>query len=138
MKPRHYTLHGYIYRLYSTPCGRWLLDARPEHSQTAWAPICEGPAETVQAALVDAICAPVPLLPSQTYTVIITGRVTPTECIRHADTLRGHGFTYIEPQPKTPAHWLKPDCTMVQLTAARALAASLGLIYKRLPQENRP
>jgi hypothetical protein len=135
MSYSEYHLYGHTYRYYRPNKTHWCLDVsrhQRAEGQSPWEIICyDADRSIVRAALLDVICTPhAPLAPDTTYTAIITGRTSPRECAPHADTLKGHGFTYHEPQIR-PAYWAKPGCDFAALNHARALAASLGLKYQR-------
>jgi len=136
-----YKLYGHTYRYYRANDTHWCLDvsrhdlaAAQEDGRrpAAWEIVCyDADQHKVRAALLDIICTPqLPLVPDRTYTAVITGRLSPRECVPHAATLTGHGYVYHAPQLR-PAYWAKPGCDFAGLNAARALAISLGLKYER-------
>ena len=137
MKPTFYNLHGRAFRHYQPNADHFCLDLRDDHGQ--WHCVAYGTDAEVRRAVIDAIC--LPLDPARTYTAVILGRFSISECIAHADTLRGHGFRFTDATLRRPPCWQKDGCTIAALTAARALAASLGLRYERRddqPPENTP
>jgi len=138
-----YQVHGHTYRYYRANQTHWCLDVSrhdtADNNGAKWEVVCyDREPRAVRAALVDAVLSDLPLLPELRYTAVITGKSSPRDCLPHAATLRGHGFTFVDHAGIRPAEWIKPDCDFGALNDARALAATLGLRYLRRAVAPRP